>query len=114
MKIHVTLQINTDTRSELESFCEEIGMTISAAFNILARTVARNKCLPDGIADVPAFRRDAPAERINILMDKDAREAFYVICWSSGTNMTAVVNQFARILIRDQRFPFDLTTIPQF
>lgn len=112
MKTHVTIKLDANVRAELEPFCEEIGMSLSTAINILARSVVRNQRLPDAVAGIPDNQTDGAGVRTNILIDQDARDAFSAICKSSHTNMTSVVNRFMRVVIRDRRFPLELSIDP--
>lgn len=42
----LNVRMDTDTKDELLSFCNEIGISASALMNMFAKTVVRNQCVP--------------------------------------------------------------------
>ena len=42
----LNIKIDSDAKKEMAAVCKELGMTISVAFNIFARKVAREKRIP--------------------------------------------------------------------
>ena len=42
----VNIRMDSDTKQRFDAFCNEIGLTISAAFNIFAKTVVREQRIP--------------------------------------------------------------------
>ena len=43
---NVNIRMDEATKIAFDAFCEEIGISVSAAFNIFARTVVREKRIP--------------------------------------------------------------------
>ena len=51
---NVNIRMDADTKRQFELFCNEIGMTVSTAMNIFARTVVREHRIPFELAaEVP-------------------------------------------------------------
>ena len=46
-----SVRMDEDVKKELDQFCDRMGMTTAAAFNIFARAVLREKRIPFEIAD---------------------------------------------------------------
>ena len=42
----ISIQIDKDIEQPFEDFCREVGMSVSVAFNVFARTVLRNRRIP--------------------------------------------------------------------
>lgn len=42
----MSIRIDSDAKKEMSKVCKEIGLTISSAFNIFARKVAKEKRIP--------------------------------------------------------------------
>ena len=45
-QINVNIRMDEQTKKSFERFCEEIGLSVSAAFNIFAKTVVREQRIP--------------------------------------------------------------------
>ena len=43
---NINIRIDEDVKREFETFCDNIGLTVSAAFNVFARTVIRQQRIP--------------------------------------------------------------------
>ncbi len=51
---NVNIRMDEATKIAFDKFCEEIGLSVSAAFNIFARTVVREQRIPFELTtDVP-------------------------------------------------------------
>ena len=51
---NVNIRMDADTKRQFELFCNEIGMTVSTAMNIFAKTVVREHRIPFELtAEVP-------------------------------------------------------------
>lgn len=42
----ISLRIDKDTHKEMDHICKELGLSLSAAFNMFAKAVAREKRIP--------------------------------------------------------------------
>lgn len=47
---NINIRIDEDVKRDFETFCNNIGLTVSAAFNIFARTVIRQQKIPFELA----------------------------------------------------------------
>ena len=43
---NVNIRMDEETKREFDRFCEEIGLSVSASFNIFAKTVIREQRIP--------------------------------------------------------------------
>ena len=43
---NVNIRMDEDTKKAFDAFCEEIGLSVSSAFNIFAKTVVREQRIP--------------------------------------------------------------------
>ena len=51
---NVNIRMDETTKKAFEKFCEEIGLSVSSAFNIFAKTVVREQRIPFRLTtDVP-------------------------------------------------------------
>ena len=51
---NVNIRMDEKTKKAFDAFCEEIGLSVSAAFNIFAKTVVREQRIPFEIsAEIP-------------------------------------------------------------
>ena len=57
---NVNIRMDEETKIAFDKFCEEIGLSVSAAFNIFAKTVVREKRIPFEITtDTPSDKQRA-------------------------------------------------------
>lgn len=47
---NVNIRMDEETKIAFDKFCEEIGLSVSAAFNIFAKTVVREQRIPFELA----------------------------------------------------------------
>ena len=76
----VTIRMDSDIKNQFDALCTEFGMSVNTAFNIYARTVVRNRCIP--------FSIEAPSKE-DVL--EKGRQAFYRMrqaALESGAEMT--------------------------
>ena len=52
---------------------------------------------------------------LNVRIDEDVKKDFEEFCYDVGMNVSVAVNMFAKAVIREQRLPFEISTIsPRF
>lgn len=49
---------------------------------------------------------------LSVRMDEDVKRRFDDFCAEVGLNASAAINLFAKTVIREQRIPFEITTLP--
>lgn len=49
-------------------------------------------------------------KNMNIRIDEDAKKGLSKFCDEVGISVSAAFNMFAKYVVRNQRFPFDITT----
>lgn len=54
----VNIRIDEDLKRNMEEICKELGITISAAFNIFAKKVVREKRIPFEVSIDPFYSID--------------------------------------------------------
>lgn len=61
---NVNIRMDENTKKEFNAFCNEIGISVSSAFNIFAKTVVREHRIPFEITtDVPNAETIAAIEK---------------------------------------------------
>ncbi len=45
-QVNVNIRMDEETKVAFDSFCENIGLSVSAAFNVYAKTVVREQRIP--------------------------------------------------------------------
>jgi len=51
----INIRIDEDVKKNMEEICKELGLTISAAFNIFARKMCREKRIPFDVSVDPFY-----------------------------------------------------------
>jgi len=71
--VNVNFRLNKDTKESMEETCRELGLSMSAAFTIFAKTVVRQRKIPFEISlDVPnSATQEALAEYKEMKNSKD-------------------------------------------
>ena len=54
----VNVRMDKEVKEEMESTCKELGMTMSTAFNIFARKMAREKRIPFDVSIDPFYSKN--------------------------------------------------------
>ena len=53
--VNVNLKMDADVKKSMEQACAELGLTMSAAFNVFARKVGREKRIPFEVSVDPFY-----------------------------------------------------------
>lgn len=70
MATAVTVRMDDDVKKAFEQVCDDMGLTITAAFNIYAKRVARERAIPFEVTSDPFYSAsnlahiDAAIERL--------------------------------------------------
>ena len=43
---NINIRIDKELKNEFEAVCKDLGLTMTAAFNVFAKTVSRRKAIP--------------------------------------------------------------------
>lgn len=54
--VNVNFKLDADVKKGMETACADMGLSMSAAFTIFARTVSREKRIPFEVSAVPTTR----------------------------------------------------------
>jgi len=60
--VNVTVRMDKETKREFDSFCENVGINITTAFNMFVKATLRTRELPFTITDVGSPARKAFGE----------------------------------------------------
>lgn len=52
---NINIRMDSDLKKQFDEFCDEIGMSMTTAFNIFAKTVVRERRIPFDIALDPFY-----------------------------------------------------------
>jgi len=47
---NINIRMDQDLKNDFEAVCNDLGLTMTAAFNVYAKTVARRKAIPFDVA----------------------------------------------------------------
>ena len=74
-------RIDADLKSELETICKELGMTLTTAFTIFAKTVVRERRIPFEL-NLNKIRKDKYqwAEQKKIVLSQEDFQKFIDAC----------------------------------
>lgn len=50
-EVNINIELDENFKNEMESVCLEIGLSMSKAFNVFAKKVAREGCIPFELSD---------------------------------------------------------------
>ena len=56
--VNVTVRLDEDTKKEFDSFCENVGINITTAFNMFIKVVLRDRELPFAVTDKSKVKDD--------------------------------------------------------
>lgn len=62
--MNVSVRMENETKKEFEKFCKDVGLSISAAFNIFAKKVVRERKIPFDISNEDPFYSAENQERL--------------------------------------------------
>ncbi len=62
--MNVSVRMENETKKEFEKFCKDVGLSISAAFNIFAKKVIREHKIPFDISNDDPFYSEENQERL--------------------------------------------------
>ena len=67
-QINVNIRMDEDLKREFNSLCDDFGLTMTAAFNVFAKTVVRRQGIPFEISkDVPNAETIAAIEEVQAM-----------------------------------------------
>ena len=74
----INIRIDEDLKKEMEGVCKELGITISAAFNIFARKMTREKRIPFEVSIDPFYSKSNIKHLEKIIYDVEKGKAKFV------------------------------------
>ena len=63
---NVSVRMENETKKEFEKFCKDVGLSVSAAFNIFAKKVIREHKIPFEITNDDPFYSEENQKRLEI------------------------------------------------
>lgn len=70
--VNVNFKLDADVKRDMEQVCSELGLSMSAAFTVFARKVARENRIPFEIAIDPFYSEENMARLRKSIADLDA------------------------------------------
>ena len=70
--VNVNFKLDEDVKKSMEQVCNELGLSMSAAFSIFARKVGREKRIPFEVSDDPFYSAEKTARLKKTIQDLDA------------------------------------------
>lgn len=72
----ISLRIDKDTRKKMNQVCDELGLSLSTAFNMYAKVVAREKRIPLSLDLNNKYNTDTRKAMQNVIKKKNLSKAF--------------------------------------
>lgn len=70
--VNVNFKLDEDVKKSMEQACNELGLSMSAAFSIFARKVGREKRIPFEVSVDPFYSEENMARLRKAIQDLDA------------------------------------------
>ena len=70
--VNVNFKLDEDVKKSMEQACDELGLSMSAAFSIFARKVGREKRIPFEVSVDPFYSEENMARLKKAIQDLDA------------------------------------------
>ena len=70
--VNVNFKLDEDVKKSMEQACNELGISMSAAFSIFARKVGREKRIPFEVSVDPFYSEENMARLKKAIQDLDA------------------------------------------
>ena len=70
--VNVNFKLDEDVKKSMEQACNELGLSMSAAFSIFARKVGREKRIPFEVSVDPFYSEENIARLKKAIQDLDA------------------------------------------
>jgi DNA-damage-inducible protein J len=76
---NINIRIDEGLKREFDTVCNDLGLTMTAAFNVFAKTVARRKAIPFEItaAEDPFFSEANQKRLLHALADLEAERNWH-------------------------------------
>ncbi len=108
---YMSIRLDKTVKNEFYTFCQNCGMTVSFAVNLLVNKTVEEGKIPFEIATVNepmgAYEGGEPQMlRASIRIDKEQREKFQQVCNGVGVPMSRLVKMYMLNCIRSQKIPF--------
>ncbi|MCL1905046.1 MAG: type II toxin-antitoxin system RelB/DinJ family antitoxin [Methanomassiliicoccaceae archaeon] len=76
-QINVNIRIDEDLKQEFESLCQNLGLTMTAAFNVFAKTAVRQQSIPFRVSMEPNAETKAAIEEARMMMKDPSKHRTY-------------------------------------
>lgn len=70
--VNVNFKLDSDVKKSMEQVCNELGLSMSAAFTVFARKVGREKRIPFDVSVDPFYSEENMARLRKAVNDLDA------------------------------------------
>ena len=77
--VNVNFKLDEDVKKSMEQACNELGLSMSAAFSIFARKVGREKRIPFEVSVDPFYSEENMARLKKAIQDLDAVKGMTIV-----------------------------------
>ena len=76
-QINVNIRIDEDLKKEFDALCQNLGLTMTAAFNVFAKAAVRQQSIPFMISMNPNAETKAAIEEARMIMKDPSKHKVY-------------------------------------
>lgn len=106
----LTIRIDSELKKDFTEFCENAGISVSAAVNLLASASIEHGKIPFEVKIVSYANKKKKGNddivRIMVRLEDSLKSKFSDICSGLGIPMSTVIKMFMLQCVEDGKFPF--------
>lgn len=108
----LTIRIDSQLKEDFAAFCDNAGISVSAAVNLLASTSVKEEKIPFEIKMVKYDRKskgNKETVRILIRIEDNLKDSFSKICKKLGMPMSMVIRMYMLQCVEEEKILFSTT-----
>lgn len=105
----LTIRIDSQLKKDFTTFCDNAGISVSVAVNLLALTSVKEQKIPFEIKMVNYDRKskgNKETVRILIRIEDKVKDNFSKICNKLGIPMSMVIRMYMLQCVEEEKIPF--------
>lgn len=96
-QVNVNIRMDADLKKQFEAFCSDVGMNMTTAFCVFAKTVVRERRIPFEItADHDSFYSSSNIKRLEMFMEKMENIRLRKLAESRNQDKTSSFEDFVK------------------
>lgn len=106
----LTIRVDDQLKKDFTAFCDNAGISVAAAINLLASTSIKSQKIPFEIKMVSYDRKNKGSKdnvRILIRIEDKLKSGFAQICKELGIPMSTVIKMYMLQCIEQGKIPFN-------